>query len=1247
MIFATMPSTIHHDQETNMKRKPSPRRMALTIALLLAILLPPTLLPSFLQRAVFAQDVATIHYHRPDNAYDGWGLHVWLDSVAETLWAEPLVPTGVDGFGIYWQVPLQPGAAQLDFIVHNGDIQDPGVDMRLDLTSSTQAWVLSGDSTVYTEQPDLAPLLSGDLTKARAQWVTEDTIAWPTPPEGLPADAQFTLLDAPSGEMQLTVDGIQASDISQTPLTLDAAGLDAVILARFPHLNGYSALKLPSDALDKLPALLKSQLAVQVQSPEDDLLDASGVQTAAVLDELFAWDGPLGVTWEDGAPTLRVWAPTAKRVRLLLYDDSTSAEPAQIIPMGNSNGVWSVSGPEDWKNKFYLLEVRVILPASGEIVVNQVTDPYSLSLSTNSTRSQFVDLNDPELAPEGWSNLVKPSLNAPEDITLYELHLRDFSAYDASVPDEHRGSYLAFTDSSSVGMTHLQTLAAAGLSHVHLLPTFDFATIDEDKSTWTQPDPADLQEADPDSQEQQAAVTETQAIDAYDWGYDPVHYLVPEGSYSTNPDGAARILEYRQMVQSLNQAGLRVVSDIVLNHTSAASQDQYSVLDKIVPGYYHRLNADGQLETSTCCANTATEHRMMRKLMLDAVRLWATQYKVDGFRFDLMGHHMAQDILAVRDMLDQLTLETDGVDGASIYIYGEGWDFGEVAENARGINASQRNMAGSGIGTFNDRLRDAVRGIGPFDTGADLNRQGFVSGLATDPNDYDWGSDEAAAEQLGLITDWIKIGMAGNLADYLLIDHNGNAVRGDEIDYNGAPAGYTADPQENVAYADAHDNQTLFDAVQLTAPADADIEERARMAQLGHAIVLLSQGVPFHQAGSEMLRSKSFDRNSYNSGDWFNYLDFTYGNTGFGRGLPLADSNEGDWSIMQPLLADKTLQPDPELVKVSVDHFIAYLRVRSSSPLFRLQTADEIKQLVRFHNVGSEAIPGLIVMSIADIGVADADIDPGLEVAVALINAAPDKLLFTEEGLAGAALELHPALEGLDRMDLAAFDSETGEFTIPGRTAVVWTAVDLPDDLALKLRAYDEAVATIRDAQPALAQEQTTETLTSEVIATQPATLPTATPTTAPTVAPTVAPTAAPAAAPTSARTTVPTAAPTAEPTDLPLLPTATPKPTAAAAPDSVSFPGTIAATVGGVDWDPSEPLVQASDPEGDGVWTLILPLPPGSFEFQAAVNGAVLGGGPVPLLVDAESNVLFVYEVASSAVYAMVDGVVVSGVTP
>ena len=367
---------------------------------------------------------------------------------------------------------------------------------------------------------------------------------------------------------------------------------------------------------------------------------------------------------------------------------------------------------------------------------------------------------------------------------------------------------------------------------------------------------------------------------------------MPEGSYSTNPDGPARIVEFREMVQSLNQMGLRVVMDVVYNHTNAAGQDPNSVLDRIVPGYYHRLNDSGVVETSTCCANTASEHNMMEKLMVDSVVTWAKQYKVDGFRFDLMGHHMVSNMLKVRAALDALTLAQDGVDGKSIYMYGEGWNFGEVADNARGVNATQLNLAGTGIGTFNDRSRDAVRGVGPFDGGRGCWRsRASPTACTMIQTPLSPGTPAEQLNRLLLQTDQIKVGMAGNLANYTFIDRNGNLVTGAEVDYNGSPAGYNLDPQEDISYVEAHDNQTLFDINVYAAPQTTSMADRVRMQIVGLSTIVLGQGVPFIHAGSDMLRSKSLDRNSFNSGDWFNTLDLSLQTNNFGVGLPPAGGN--------------------------------------------------------------------------------------------------------------------------------------------------------------------------------------------------------------------------------------------------------------------------------------------------------------------------------------------------------------------
>ena len=542
-----------------------------------------------------------------------------------------------------------------------------------------------------------------------------------------------------------------------------------------------------------------------------------------------------------------------------------------------------------------------------------------------------------------------------------------------------------------------------------------------------------MPDAAPDSPLQQAAVTAAAKDDGFNWGYDPFHYTTPEGSYATDPQGTTRILEYREMVQALKQTELGVVVDVVYNHTAAAGQADTSVLDQVVPGYYQRLLEDGSLATSTCCANTATEHVMMQKLMVDSVVTWATAYKVDGFRFDLMGHHSKQNLLDVRAALDGLTVAADGVDGKKIYVYGEGWNFGEVADDARFEQATQANMAGTGIGTFNDRLRDGVRGGGPFDDNPRV--QGFGSGLLSDPNGDAVNGDEAAQrDRLLLGMDQVKVGMAGNLAGYTFLDRTGAIVTGAGVDYNGSPTGYTADPQENILYVSAHDNETLFDSLAFKLPQGTPMADRVRAQQLSLSTVALGQGVSFFHAGTDMLRSKSLDRNSYDSGDWFNTLDFSYESTNFGVGLPPAPDNEAKWDYMRPLLEDPSVKPARADIEASVERFRDLLEVAGSSPLFSLTTAEQVQQKLTYLD-GSE-VPGLIVMHLDDT--VGEPVDPALDRVVTVINATDAEQVWTAEALADAGLVLSPVQAGGADPVVKQATFTSGTFTVPARTTAVF-----------------------------------------------------------------------------------------------------------------------------------------------------------------------------------------------------------------
>jgi pullulanase len=890
----------------------------------------------------------------------------------------------------------------------------------------------------------------GNITRAQAYWVSEDTIAWK--PGSVQEDWEITLHYAADGGLLLNTEGVQGG--TAIPLAWDPAGLSADVLEKFPHLAGYLAFKVPADKLGQVPEALKSQLAIEAKTGDGTLADATGLQIQGVLDDLYTYEGALGVTFAaDRTPTFRVWAPTARAVRLLVFDSSTAAEPSGSLDMtlDPDSGVWSATGAPAWYGRYYLYEVTVFARSTGRVETNRVTDPYSVSLSRNSQRSQIIDLaGDTALKPAGWSVMAKPRLEAFEDIVLYELHVRDFSANDASVPADYVGTFKAFTLNASNGMRHLADLARSGLTHVHLLPAFDIATINEDKSQWKQPE-GDLASFPPDSEEQQARVMAVADEDPFNWGYDPWHYTVPEGSYSTDPDGPVRIREFREMVQGLDRIGLRVVMDVVYNHTNAAGQNDKSVLDRIVPGYYHRLNADGNIETSTCCQNTASEFNMMEKLLVDSVVTWARDYKVDGFRFDLMGHHMKRNMLKLREALDALTLEADGVDGKKIYLYGEGWNFGEVANNARGEQATQANMAGTGIGTFSDRLRDGVRGGGPF---SGIQEQGFINGLFTDPNGTSQGDE---LSRLLLYSDWIRTGIAGALRDYVLENRFGDEVPASQIDYNGQPAGYTLDPQEVVSYIEAHDNETLFDSIAFKAPVDTPMEQRVRMQNLGMSIVGFAQGVPFYHAGVELLRSKSLDRNSYNSGDWFNKIDWTHVDNNWGVGLPPAQDNQANWSIMRPLLANPALNPAPVHIGQALAHFQEVLAIRKSTRLLRLRTAAEIEAHLRFHNTGPDQIPGLIVYTVSDTLGA---VDHQHASIVVLHNSRPDEVDFPLGVFPCRGLQLHPLQKASADpvVRTASFEESSCTFTVPGRTAAVFWKNRPAEEQILLLRQSVEAL---------------------------------------------------------------------------------------------------------------------------------------------------------------------------------------------
>ena len=975
-----------------------------------------------------------------------------------------LEPTG-DGTYTYSTTALPEGDYEFKVAIGGSDNENYGQDGTVGganyqfATKANKLVTFTYDSSTHKVAIASADAPVAGNGEQRAYWVTSNILAWPTSllPEGVTraqvldgsAKLSYELVTAPEGGAGLSDGAVTGA--TTTALTV-AGDLPAEVTTAHPNLNGYIALKAPIDEAVAREALT-GQIAVAQKSGES-VNAFTGVQIAPVLDSLYAQaatQASYGVNWnEAGNPTFALWAPTAKSVALVSWNTSTPSGSDADIPgdglrteaVRGDDGRWSVDNAagEIHEGAQYLWEVTVYVPETGKVEKNLVTDPYSVSLTVDSTRSVAVNMNNPSTVPAVWTNSKAPVIQDDAQRSIYELHVRDFSAADTSVPEYMRGTYMAFTQFESNGMRHLDELARAGMNTVHLLPTFDIATIPEKRAE--QKTPAIPEDAGPASEEQQAAVSAVADQDAYNWGYDPLHWMAPEGSYATSShqNGGARVREFRSMVGGLHSIGMQVVLDQVYNHTPAAGQSASSILDRVVPGYYQRLNASGGVETSTCCSNVATENAMSEHLMIDSMIHWAKYYHVDGFRFDLMGHHPAAEMKRAKEALKSLTLEKDGVDGSRLYIYGEGWNFGEVANNALFTQATQGQLDGTGIGAFNDRLRDAVHGGGPFDEDHRVF-QGFGSGAFSDFNGLDTRPEsERRADYLHRV-DLVKLGLAGNLKDYTLTTYDGKTVSGAQLDYNGQGAGFASQPAENVNYVDAHDNETLFDLVTYKMPADAPMDHRVRMSLISQASVALSQSPSFWASGTEMLRSKSLDRDSFNSGDYYNAIDWTMHDNGFGHGLPVKSKNGAAWDHMRPLLENPDLKPSPEQIDSSSEIAMDFLRVRSSSRLFTLGSADLIRSKVSFPNSGEGAVDGTIVMLINDEAGVGSDVDAALDGALVVFNATDKTMTTAVDGLAGRVFKLHDAqANGSDAVVKdSSFDAKTGSVTVPARTVAVFT----------------------------------------------------------------------------------------------------------------------------------------------------------------------------------------------------------------
>ncbi len=787
-------------------------------------------------------------------------------------------------------------------------------------------------------------------------------------------------------------------------VALTVQELPTVVAHKFPHLANFQGYQVNVNA-EQAKQWLKQALWVVGFNQQNEMQTVTYVQTGNLLDSLYTRGEndadeitDFGATVLTSGVSFKLWAPTAQQVTVLLFNEDKSSRATLPMTFDKQTGAWQVLGSAELNYAFYQYKIRLFHPKTQQVETIITTDPYSLSLSINSEYSQVIDLNDTVTQPQGWLAHAIPTVNNVEDNIFYETHIRDFSANDSKLSDENvRGKYQAFSEQQSFGIEHLKALQKAGVNNIHLLPTFDIGTVNEDASKVIDindnmakvcaiaNEASVCQQGDYDAKQSlksvlagfadndslidknkaaQQLVSELRAFDNYNWGYDPFHYTVPEGSYAISADGFSRIVEFRQMVQSIHQLGFRVIMDVVYNHTHHAGLAKTAVLDKIVPNYYHRLDPlTGKIAQSTCCDNTATERVMMAKLMTDSLVTWARDYKIDGFRFDLMGHQPKSAMLTAREAVRTVDSDT--------YFYGEGWNFGEVANNQRFVQASQLELAGSEIGTYSDRLRDAVRGSGNNTRAT----QGIGNGLYTRANEITGSDMPAEYAQYLLKMDQLRIGLAGNLANYPLTDSSATAtILGKDIPYGDQPTGYALDPADTINYVSKHDNQTLWDNSQYRVAFDVSTENRVRMQLQSLSFVLFAQGIPFIHMGSELLRSKAFLRDSYDYGDWFNGVDFSKQTNFYNQGLPPAEKDQDNWPLIEQVRQghqgrDQVTAAD---IQFSSKVFNEMVAIRSTSSLFRLTTEQAIIEQVHFlnrpdsHNEKAEQLAptGLLVMKI-------------------------------------------------------------------------------------------------------------------------------------------------------------------------------------------------------------------------------------------------------------------------------------------
>lgn len=506
----------------------------------------------------------------------------------------------------------------------------------------------------------------------------------------------------------------------------------------------------------------------------------------------------LGLTYTPSESIFKIWSPVASGAELIMYDSGIEGiQTGKYTMKEQDNGIWAVTVRGDQKGKFYAFRVQV-----AKKWLNEVPDPYAKIVGVNGRRAMVADLRSSD--PAGWENDQSPVFKNETDAIIYEIHIRDASISSNS-GIQHKGKFLGLTETGtkninglSTGIDHIKEL---GITHVHLLPCFDYNSIDETKSG-----------------------------PAYNWGYDPLNYDAPEGSYATDPyNGLVRIKEFKQLIKTFHENGLRVVMDVVYNHTALTENSNFN---QLVPGYYYRQNKEGGFSNATACGNeTASERPMFRKFMLESMKYWVKEYHVDGFRVDLMGVHDIETMNLISKELHELKPD--------ILIYGEGWTAGAspLADSVRAIKANAWKL--DKIAVFSDDIRDGIKG-----SVFEHKEKGFASGRTE-------------------MEESIKFGITA-------------ACRHPQVNYakvNYSKSSYAAQPSQVISYCSCHDNHTLWDKLVISTPY-IDEQVRTDMHKLALSIVLTSQGISFLHAGTEFMRSKKGVENSFESPDSINAIDW-------------------------------------------------------------------------------------------------------------------------------------------------------------------------------------------------------------------------------------------------------------------------------------------------------------------------------------------------------------------------------------